>query len=365
MSKKSKKASKKTDVADKCEPIKTRMQIIFENYLHSDSLTLSQQKFIVSSLSLRNDSLYDSIIIDIITDILRFFKQLSLTAIQSEPIYYIVQNLLYKLMNDHNCNLDKLNNYLHKQLLQRIKVENPEQNNDEQTTEYISSEISQKIICFLEERILSQYELYRIALFENNPSHIKYIQFKKEFNIGDMIRFQDTDCMFKIAEFRLNDIVLNCLHNDFKSINIENENDKDLDINYYISRDQLQFISFVPETEQQVEINQTADDDNKNENEEVSNKDNKENEEIDDKKDMSNEINTESSVVDEICANKNDEKRTINVIKESPKTLIDVIVDKKVQDKLKLMQQKFDKELEEYKQQIEILNNVTRSNDTE
>ncbi len=89
--------------------------------------------------------------------------------------------------DDTSCNLDELTSYLHSQLLQRVKIENADQNDSDQSdeqsneasTEYISSEISQEIICFLEERILSQYELYRVALFENNPSHMKYIKFKE------------------------------------------------------------------------------------------------------------------------------------------------------------------------------------------
>ena len=39
----------------------------------------------------------------------------------------------------------------------------------------------------------------------------------------------------------------------------------------------------------------------------------------------------------------------------APKTLIDVIVDKKVEKKLNMMQQKFDEELNRYKEQIEKL----------
>ena len=40
---------------------------------------------------------------------------------------------------------------------------------------------------------------------------------------------------------------------------------------------------------------------------------------------------------------------------KEPKTLLDVVVDKKVEERLKSMQQKFDQELDSYRRQIEEL----------
>ena len=74
------------------------------------------------------------------------------------------------------------------------------------------------------------------------------------FEVDDVVRFQDEECLFKIKQFRSNHIILNCLHDDFKSFGLKqnetetannDDDDANVDAEFVVSLDQLKFISFV------------------------------------------------------------------------------------------------------------------------
>eukprot|EP01083_Nonionella_stella_P308034 1085211_1 len=174
--KKSKKASKKSESDVGSTPTKSAIQTVYESFLNTESLTLSQQKNIVSALYLSNYSLYDSMIIEIITDFLQFAKSIQLNSNQIHSIYHTLQSLLHKIKNNADYSLDEATHYLNERISSQIEKE-IENASDE--SEYISTQQSQSITEFIQQRIFSQYALYRVALFEQNPSNIRYKKFKK------------------------------------------------------------------------------------------------------------------------------------------------------------------------------------------
>lgn len=134
-------------------------------------------------------------------------------------------------------------------------------------------------------------------------------------------------------------MVLSCLNAEFSST----ENEEPFPIKYTISRDQCQRISFVSRTVQ-------------NEEEAVAVK-----EDEDEDDDAQKEEEAKESVAESEETETEKEEEPQKVIEDAaPKTLIDVIVDEKVEQKLKAIQIKFDEELNEYKQQIQKLQNASK-----
>eukprot|EP01083_Nonionella_stella_P120878 362692_1 len=362
--KKSKKASKKSESDVGSTPTKSAIQTVYESFLNTESLTLSQQKNIVSALYLSNYSLYDSMIIEIITDFLQFAKSIQLNSNQIHSIYHTLQSLLHKIKNNADYSLDEATHYLNERISSQIEKE-IENASDE--SEYISTQQSQSITEFIQQRIFSQYALYRVALFEQNPSNIRYKKFKKSFEIGDIVRFQNEECLFKIEQFRSNDIALSCLHDDFKSFEVNEKDKTDQDDageikQYIVSRDQLTFLDFVSKPKSEADATEITEHENVNINEEEEEENGVNN---DENQEPSNQTQTEKHadqeqkpIVTEDALNKDDVK--IGQMENEPTTLIDLILNKKMEQKLKSMQQKFDKELQQYKQQIENLQNISR-----
>merc|ERR1719427_1568540 len=151
-------------------------------------MTLSQQKSIVSALGLANSSLYDSLIIDIVTDFLRFAKSKGLTPGQTHSIYHILQELLYGLQNDKEWDAKQSAEGFAEGISNRVRAANNNENADG-SNDKIGAALCEDILSFFEERLLSQFPLYRTALFSRNPSNAKYADFQKRFKVGDIVRF--------------------------------------------------------------------------------------------------------------------------------------------------------------------------------
>jgi len=357
MSKKGKKKGKKSEPEVPLVPTKTTFDIIFEQHLKDNTLSLAQQKQIVGALHLGNHSLFDSMTIDIVTDFLRFAKDLKLSAMQTEGVYRTLQSAIFKMKNDAECDAQLISDFLDDKLASQLQADDTADSEavdadaavavQQKTPSKLSSaEQSRAIKAFFDERILSQFALYKTALFEKNPSNVRFAAFKEKFEIGDVVRFADKECLFKIEEFDQHSLVLASLHEQFQAT----ESEVPFAIRYTVSNDQTQRLTFVsrpekvdPEPEPKPEDEAAKDE----ENQDSTNKQEtpQEEETIADpdkeKEDEAAKADTEEVVVPEEVA--------------VPKTLIDVIVDKKVETKLNAMQQRFDEELNRYKEQIEKL----------
>ena len=64
---------------------------------------------------------------------------------------------------------------------------------------------------------------------------------RKKFEAGDVVRFFDKECLFKIEAFGENELVLTSLHDEFQAT----ENEEPFVIRYTVSKDQCQRLTFV------------------------------------------------------------------------------------------------------------------------
>jgi len=378
MSKKkgNKKAAKQAEPDAPETPIKSTMEIIFESHLNTKSLTVSQQKSIVSMLGLTDHSLYDSLIIDIITEFLRFAKSKGLSPVQTDGIYQILQDLLYKLQNEKEWDMKRSSTFLKDAITDIIRPEtdsttNPEDGtstevvndsninkNNEDQSDQISREKADDILFFFEDRLLSQYTLYRTALFTKNPFNEKYTAFKERFEVGDIVRFDDKECLFEIEQFGDNAMTIKCLNEGFKSVDTENE--EGFTVKYTISKEQCHSISLVSKSSEQ----------RKADSEQVVDETNDEREAVKEKEESPETVKAEwneeeeernqedTEKVADAVSNEVDGKEVVD--EEVPRTLIDVLVDRKVEERLISMKQTFDLQLREYRQQLTTLQNESQ-----
>jgi len=378
MSKKkgAKKAAKKPEPEVEEVPVKSTMEIIFESYLSSKSLAVSQQKSIVSALRLTDSSLYDSLTINIITDFLRFAKAEGLTPAQTDPIYHILQNLIYKIQNNKDFDAEQSSAYFAHEIAKRVRpevdtatnTENVDESNDAETpnenqppstlpSDLITKEHSESIMSFLQKRLLSQYTLYRTALFAKNPLSSKYAEFRKQFKVGDIVRFHDEECLFEIDGFGDHEITIKCLKDGFKSISNGNDNDNDKEedrnhefaVKYTMSTAQCHSISFVSRPEKEKSEAAAASITEKD-NAVVVDEENLKKEEVVMEEDGNGGVVEEEQQKEAPIVREEDGKEFEKEV--GPRTLIDELVDRKVEERLMSMKHQFDAELREYRQQI-------------
>ena len=144
-----------------------------------------------------------------------------------------------KHSDDHNFEAQQCTEYLNQQLSSKLSIkptEDPsEQNEDKpkiEKTDFITLQSLESIKAFIVERIISEYTVYRAALFQNNPSNIQYEKFRTNMEIGDIVKFDNDQYLSQIKDFRDNYVVLQPLH-------------EEIDIEFIISKDQTRFLSFV------------------------------------------------------------------------------------------------------------------------
>eukprot|EP00484_Ammonia_sp_Unknown_P004124 CAMPEP_0197073796 /NCGR_PEP_ID=MMETSP1384-20130603/210788_1 /TAXON_ID=29189 /ORGANISM="Ammonia sp." /LENGTH=543 /DNA_ID=CAMNT_0042512637 /DNA_START=29 /DNA_END=1661 /DNA_ORIENTATION=- len=228
----SKKANKKSSKNEDAAPTPSVMQRIFEKHLSVDSLTLNQQKSIVSLLGLSNFRLYDSVLIDLVIELLRFCKQIKLTPSQTQCTYHALQHVLYKTANYSDYDTAQF----HAEFI--AKLTSSTKSNVTPIT--ITDEQQTKITDFLQNRMISKFALYRTALYDNNPSRIQYATFRQEFEEGDIVRFQVEDSLFRIQELCTNPdrVVLE----EYNKEQLQQETKPET---YLVSPDQLGYICFV------------------------------------------------------------------------------------------------------------------------
>ena len=152
--------------------------------------------------------------------------------------------------DDYKFEAQQFREYFNQQLSSKLSIkpaaDPSEQNGDApeiaiEKPNFITIESLESIKAFIEERIISEYTVYRAALFQNNPSNLQYQKFKTNMEIGDIVKFDNDQYLLQIKEFRDNYVLLQPL-------------DKEDDIEFIVSKDQTKFLSLVRKAQSQSDI---------------------------------------------------------------------------------------------------------------
>mmetsp|Transcript_51715 Transcript_51715/g.85664 ORF Transcript_51715/g.85664 Transcript_51715/m.85664 type:complete len:333 (+) Transcript_51715:20-1018(+) len=324
--------SKKEKKEENQTPQKTEFEIVYEQYVDPQLLTAAQQKRIVAAFGLSNHCLYDSLIIDLLTECLRFCKRVQFDAFQARYVYVTMQYLLFNCSENSFYDQAKFQHDLKMKLEFKLAPVDSTVDATNQCVSFSQCDID-AVYNFVEQRILSKFTLYRTALYEQNPANIQYTAFKKQFEIGNVIQLgSDAQYLFQLQEFCQHYVIA-------KHIKSEDAAESELcdgDHSYFISKDQLPFVSFISESIEQNEAQKEKENiDIESGEQPTPLHTNETDEHVDQEKTQLMKVESDCGAQDHAISEKQDSKSS----KPKPKTLIDIIVQEKVQQELRKCKQ--------------------------